>query len=156
MSIRGTTTPKSWDSALAAAAGQWSHLSGASWVVYYKKNGFIGPVNADMYLKSSAPPGYSGAPAVTDLKYSGSRITSGSIYFNKSFSWNLTGTLNQAGKKADVRTVAIHELGHEIYLNHPSSCGSMTSAEVAAAMNPNYKKKWTTNADDRAGAAARK
>ncbi|MGW5240886.1 hypothetical protein ACWEOW_18290 [Monashia sp. NPDC004114] len=66
------------------------------------------------------------------------------------------GSVNQSTKQADVGTVMVHELGHEIYLNHPSACGSMTSAEVGAAMNPAWVKRWYTNSDDKAGAAVRK
>ena len=59
-------------------------------------------------------------------------------------------------KYVDVRTVAIHELGHQVYLSHPSSCGSMTTNEILAAMNPNWFQKWYTNTDDIAGLQYRK
>ena len=56
----------------------------------------------------------------------------------------------------DVRTIAIHELGHEVHLNHPAVCGAMTTNEVLAAMNPNRSKKWFTNTDDIDGLQYRK
>jgi hypothetical protein len=58
--------------------------------------------------------------------------------------------------QVDVRTVAVHEFGHEVYLNHPSSSGTMTSAEQGAAMNPAWVTRWNSNSDDKAGVAYRK
>lgn len=141
---------------MAASAGQWNGISGAAWRMIWKYKNFIGPVQSGLYLQSTAPPGFGGAPGVTDLRYSGSRITAGNIYLNSTYTWNTVGTMSSSTKRADVRTIAIHEMGHQVYLNHPSSCGSMTSAEVAASMNPNWTKKWYTNSDDKAGTAARK
>ena len=141
---------------MSASAGQWNGISGANWTVAWKNYSFVGPVMASVRKQSTAPPGFGGAPAVTDLTYSGSTITAGSIFLNSAFTWNTSGTMNQANRQADVRTIMVHELGHEVYLNHPSSCGSMTTDEVNAAMNPNWVKKWYTNPDDKAGAAARK
>jgi hypothetical protein len=141
---------------MAAAAGQWNGISGASWTVSWKNYDFIGPTQATVLRQSTAPPGFGGAPAVTDLRYSGSTITGGNIYLSTAFTWNTSGTMNQTNKQADVRTIMVHEFGHEVYLNHPSSCGGMTTDEVNSAMNPNWRQKWYTNADDKAGTAARK
>ena len=61
--------------------------------------------------------------------------------------------MNQAQSKADITTVALHEMGHWLELLHPSDCGAMDANEVAAVMNPNWVKKWATNIDDQTGAA---
>ena len=86
---------------------------------------------------------------------SGATHASSWMRFNTTFTWNTSGTMNQAQKQADVRTVALHEMGHASGLNHPSVCGAMTSAEIASAMNPNWTAKWTVNSDDKAGIALR-
>lgn len=159
LTIRGQSVPAGWTTALRSSASAWSGVSGASWTVSYVPPDFIGPVPSPVvnaYRQASAPPGWGGAPALVDLKYSGGTITGGNVYFNSSFTWNTTGTMNQADKKADVRTIATHEFGHQVYLNHPSSCGAMTTAERAASMNPNWVQKWGTRADDKAGLAVRK
>lgn len=157
LSIRSATSvPSGWDPIMASAAAQWNGISGASWSVSWKNYNFVGPVMAFVYKQSSAPPGFGGAPGVTDLRYSGSTITGGNIYMNSTFSWNTSGTMNQANKQVDVGTVMVHEMGHEVYLNHPSSCGAMTTAESGAAMNPAWVTRRATNSDDKAGVAARK
>lgn len=157
LSIRSAASvPQSWDTTMAAAARQWSGIPGADWTVAWKNYSFVGPVMARVLKQATAPPGFGGGPAVTDLRYTGSTITAGNIYLSTGFTWYTDGSMNQADRLVDVQTIMIHELGHEVYLNHPSSCGSMTSAEVYAAMNPNWKQKWYTSADDEAGAAARK
>lgn len=158
--IRAMTTPATWDAALAGAGSQWNDVAGAAWSLSYYRVGFVGPVSvpqARLFRQAAAPGGWGGAPALTALSIDSSkRITSGDVYFDSSWSWNLTGTMRQSSKVADVRTVAVHEFGHEILLNHPSGCGAMTEAEKAAAMNPAWVKRWATNADDKAGLAARK
>ena len=75
--------------------------------------------------------------------------------FNNTFTWNTSGTMNGTLKQADVRTIAVHEMGHASGLNHPDVCGAMDSAEIASAMNPNWTQKWTVNSDDKAGIALR-
>lgn len=155
-----TGITSTWNSQLSPAAAQWNNISGAAWHLSYYATDFVGPIPApliDIRLMSSAPPGYGGAPGVTNLVLSGSTVVDGDTYFNSAYTWNSTGTMNQSTLKADRRTVAIHEFGHQIYLNHPNSCGTpLTSAETSAAMNPNWTQKWVTNSDDKAGAAARK
>jgi hypothetical protein len=144
-----------WDSALGSSANQWSNYPNANWTVNWLGIGYTGAVHAKM-RKSSPPGGFGGVPVLTDLQTSGSTILAGDIYFNDAFTWNLTGTMSSAQLKADVRTVAIHELGHEVYLNHPDSCGALTMSEIAAAMYPNWAQKWFTNTDDIDGLQVRK
>jgi Matrixin len=84
---------------------------------------------------------------------SGTHATA-SVILNSRFTWNTSGTMNQAQRRTDVRTVSLHEIGHANGLHHPSACGAMTAAEVASAMNPNWTNKPNTNSDDKAGIAA--
>ncbi len=151
--------PSGWTSALSASASQWNGIAGANWTLKYHSYNNSNTSGEHVYLYrfgDAPPPGFGGAPAMTALVYSGGEITGGNIFFNSAFTWNTSDTLNQAQKKADVRTVAVHELGHEVYLNHPSACGTVTSAEKAAAMHPNWTTKWYTKSDDKAGLAVRK
>lgn len=159
LSIRSASNvPQYWDGPMAAAANQWNGITGANWSVSWKNKDFIGPVMAWVYWEPLGP-GYAGVPGVTDLMYDGTTIWAGDIYLNADFSWNTSGTMHQTNKQADVRTIMVHELGHEVYLNHPSSTncdGALTGEEASAAMHPSWTMKWYTNADDKAGAAARK
>lgn len=157
--VRGVGLPQSWTPAMDLSAASWSGVSDATWRVGYVEPGFVGPVASPYvhaYLQSSAPPGWGGAPALVDLRYSGSAITGGTIYFNSAFTWNTSGTMDQSARRADVRTIATHELGHHVYLNHPGACGAMTTAETASVMHPNWTRKWGLRADDLAGLRARK
>ncbi|MCE1173935.1 MAG: matrixin family metalloprotease [Propionibacteriales bacterium] len=152
--LRGAENlPSSWDSSIKAAAAQWSGVPGADWRVSWLGIGFIGPIIGGDISKSTPAGGFGGAPAVTVLVASGGNLSSSNIFLNPAYTWNTSGTMNQASQKADVRTVVVHELGHWVVLNHPNQCGAMTSAETASAMNPNWKKKWTINSDDKAGLA---
>ncbi|WP_224273669.1 matrixin family metalloprotease [Nocardioides lacusdianchii] len=144
----GSNVPSGWNNAIVASAGQWSNISGASWAI------LITSAAESMTLRYATPAGgFGGAPGVTTLAISGNTVVSGDVYLNPNWSWNLNGNLNQANRVADVRTITVHELGHELVLEHPNQCGPMSSAEIAAAMNPNYVQKWNVNSDDRAGAA---
>ena len=157
LTIAGASSiPMKWNDALSKAANQWNGYRDANWTVNWYGVGYPGQVQAKVHKQSTAPDGFDNGPAVTAIKPSGSAIISGDIYFNDAFTWNLSGGMSKSEKYADVRTVAIHELGHEIYLNHPGACGSMTDNEVLAAMNPNWFQKWYTRGDDIDGLQARK
>ncbi len=94
-------------------------------------------------------------PGGTSLNTYASNHSSSWMRFNSNWTWNTSGTLSLSQMKADVHTIVMHEMGHASGLNHPDVCGSMTSAEVASSMNPNYVKKWTINSDDAAGIHSR-
>ncbi len=82
------------------------------------------------------------------------KIVAANTWMNPAYTWNQAGTMNQAQLKADVLTVALHELGHWLQLNHPPVCGAMDANEVAAVMNPNWTAKWVLGADDKNASAA--
>lgn len=156
-----SSTPSSWATSMQNSAAQWSNISGSTWHISTPAWGTQGPPYQGgwSYYQSSAPGGFGGTPGLTYNSVQASGQSSGTqmwanIYFNSNFSWNTSGTMDQSKSIADVRTVAVHEYGHLLTLLHPSSCGSMTTAETNSAMNPNWTQKWNTNSDDRAGAAA--
>lgn len=148
----GPAVPAAWDTAIKKSMKQWNNIPSANWTIKYT-------ASTDAHIKvgySTPNGGFPGmAPGVTKLQVNSSgQIVGGNVFLNPAFSWNLNGNLNQANQVADVRTITTHELGHELRLTHPANCGTpMTAAEKASAMNPNYKKKWTINSDDKAGAA---
>lgn len=145
----GSNVPSGWIDAIKGSVSQWNNISGANWTLDYS------PSSAVQFTIRYATPtgGFGGAPGLTVIETLGSSVNGGDVYLNPNWTWNLVGNLNQANQVADVRTVTVHELGHELVLVHPSQCGTMTDAERASAMNPNFTKKWSINSDDRAGAA---
>lgn len=150
----GTSIGDGWHDEVLKASNQWSGVQGANWTVDYQ---YRYSAAVSLQKQDSAPPGFAGSPAVTDLRFPSGSITSGDMYFNDRWTWNKNGNFNQGNRLADVRTVAIHELGHEVYLNHPNACGPPVSdAERAAVMNPNFTQKWVLKPDDKDGLAFRK
>lgn len=147
----GSSIPGSWDDTLRSSANAWNDISGANWTLKWRNKSFTGPTPVTVSKQASAPPGFKGNPAVTDIVIKNGYIVGGNIYFNNSWSWNFDGTMNFSKKKADVRTIAVHEMGHETHLNHPSACGAMNSAEKKSAMNPAGVKRQSINSDDREG-----
>lgn len=135
---------------LGVAMDAWNGVSGANWQLFYLPN----LTDTDVKMRFSTYTGMANVPGSVKLVYSNGTITAADIYFNPSWNWNNEGVMNQANQKVDVRTVAVHEWGHQIYLNHPAACGgTVTNEEQNAVMTVEYTKKWYTKPDDRAGLA---
>lgn len=146
----GGAVPSGWHNAIKASMNEWNNISGANWTIQWTSSSDV----AFTVRYSNPSGGFGGAPGVTAIQINASnQVVGGDVYLNPNWSWNLNGNLNQANKIADVRTVTVHELGHELVLTHPNQCGAMTTAEKNSAMNPDYTKKWNINSDDKAGAA---
>jgi hypothetical protein len=129
---------------------QWNGVTGSNWHIAYTSGS-----DFTFKFKYSVPPypySFGGAPALTRKEASGTTITNADIFFDPSWAWNQNGNHNQANQIADVRTVAVHELGHELRLEHPSRCvGVVTPDEKLAVMTADYTKKWTIRSDDEGG-----
>lgn len=97
-----------------SSANAWNGIAGSTWSIAGRVWGFNGPPSAGgwWYRQAVAPLSYGGAPGLTIRSVSGGRNISANVYFNTAFTWNTTGTMNQAKSQADVRTIATHELGH--------------------------------------------
>lgn len=130
----------------------WNNVPGSTWNVSYIAPGPLGPPANGGWISMSTPAiGFGGVPGITQV--SGNPIVAANSWLNPAYTWNAAGVMNQAQLKADVTTVTLHELGHWLFLAHPSQCGAMDASEVAAVMNPQWTSKWSLNADDKAGSA---
>lgn len=82
------------------------------------------------------------------------------MYLNPSFTW-VNASQDISGMKADVQTVAVHEIGHFVGLAHPhipAHCtdgGSYTEAEKGSVMvGISTGTRRALNSDDLAAVAA--
>jgi hypothetical protein len=153
-----TSIPSSWHTSLTNSVADWRGVAGSAQNLYgpvFNDNNPNWPIIIYAINFSSI-----GLPDFPGHTYNNSSPPSAyhsysAVRLNNSWTWNTSGTLNQAQRKADVHTVNMHELGHAVGLAHPFACdgGAMTDAEKASAMNPDYTKKWNLNSDDKAGYA---
>lgn len=130
------------------AAARWSQGSTGIPFTIVNFNGQIGPTRMRVSAANFASIGYPDVPGANALtQLSTGRLASSLLRFNTTWSWNTSCTLNQSQKKADVLTIALHEMGHSVSLNHDP-------AQTGAVMWPNYVCKQTLRTDDRNGVDA--
>lgn len=141
--------PEAWEPALAQAAGQWNNTSAVHYTASFESNQWW---NFNLDNTDFAYYGFPDVPGLTqNQQINNGRHNRSDVHLNNNFNWNVDGVMNQAQRKVDVRTIAVHEIGHSTGLHHPSICGAMTANEVEAAMNPNWTTKRYTRTDDDAG-----
>lgn len=102
----------------AARAGQtWSSAT-STFRTTAAPQALHGPFVARMH-DGSLPSQFDGNPGVTTLTYpSKYRISGATTLFNSLWSFNFTGQMDQATRKADFETIALHEMGHWLWLGH--------------------------------------
>jgi hypothetical protein len=152
-----TTIPQSWSSSLSSSVAAWNGVAGSTWQMSYTPPGFFGPPASGGWIsRQSGGAAQAGIPGwtVSSATQGAASMTWANTYLNTDWTWNTTGTMNQATNTADVRTVTTHELGHWLRLLHPSNCHAPSATETAAVMTPNFVKKWSINSDDIAASAA--
>ncbi len=166
--IAAATVPSGWTSAIDASRSQWNGITGSSfsYSAPVRVTGPLPPAGGhgtairyyDIHTNDGIP---LSTPAWTS-NLDPLSVNHSIAYVNLSskWSWNTSGTLNQATHTADVRTVVVHEMGHANGLAHPwqSNCAgaggrSMSAAEQASVMNVTFTQKWNTNSDDKAAMA---
>jgi hypothetical protein len=102
----------------------------------------IGPVNGWVDL---AAYGTAWPPGITAVYFHPSdpyEVTYAETYLNTSWTWYTDGTMSETLKRADVRTITTHEIGHWLALDHDCSVSTL------AVMCPNWAAKWSLYWDD--------
>jgi hypothetical protein len=150
-----TSIPRALRTSVRNAVTGWNGIAGSTWSFSYVEPGPLGPPYNGGWIVFGDWRFTSTVPGMTQTSSTGGVIHWAQTWLNPAYEWNTDGVMNQAQRKADAHTVTMHEMGHWLKLLHPSQCGPMTAAEVAAVMNPVWIKKWVLGSDDRAGAAAK-
>jgi hypothetical protein len=139
--------PASAYSLVVTATNRWSNASTGKNFNFINYTGISGPVLMNINRTSFSAAGWAGDPGVTQVTFSGANLGSATVNLNSDWTWNTTCGFNQASKQADFLTVALHETGHAVSLNHDSRFTS-------AVMWPNYTCKQSLTTDDLNGIAA--
>ena len=125
--IAAATVPSGWTSAISASRSQWNGISGSafSYSAPVRVSGPIPPPGArgvgirhyNIHSSDGIP---LSVPAWTS-NLEPLSLNHGVAYVNLSnqWTWNLTGAFSQTNRRADVRTVVTHELGHANGIAHP-------------------------------------
>ncbi|WP_212841888.1 matrixin family metalloprotease [Catellatospora sp. IY07-71] len=150
-----SSIPAGWQSAVSGAMHQWNGITNSSlalWGPIWNS----GTANPEFVVDRVYFPSYGlpDVPGITLGPATSGTHTHAEVYLNTNFSWNTSGTMSQANRQVDVRTIAVHEIGHANGLHHPDACGAPDSAEIASVMYVNWTKKQNTTADDKAGMAS--
>lgn len=145
--------PSTWNTAIQGAMHQWNGIPGSTlqlWGPIFN-SGVANPEFLVDYGDIVAW-GLQDVPAATVGPGSSGTHTTASVNFNTRWNFNTSGVMNQSTRQVDVRTIAVHEIGHANGLNHPRAChATPTQVELDSVMHPDWRNKPNTNSDDRAG-----
>lgn len=130
-----STIPASWQTALTNSATTWN---GGGTIFAFKAD-----AASANELVLGAVSG-AGTLASTRVEYdSAMRLRRFTMTFSNAVSWTATG---EAGKY-DVQSVATHELGHALGLNHPGAAGCSEQTMWATGAASETKKRTLENGD---------
>lgn len=151
MQVR-SNVPTSWETAITGAMHQWNGISGSSLALWGPQ--FRSSVPNPEFLLDRVDLvalGLQDVPGATVGPVGSGTHSSASVNLNTRWSFNTGGVMNQGTRQVDVRTIAVHEIGHANGLHHPDRCHAPSQAERDSAMNADWRPKPNVNGDDRAG-----
>lgn len=134
-------------SLIASAAGQWSKPQTGKNFDFINYINQTGPTRVYITETNFATQGLGTNNGTTIRSFANGKIIGATVYFNNTWSWNNTCIYDANQKKADFITVALHELGHTIVLEHDSN-------NQQAVMWPAQVCRQSLTADDKAGVGA--
>jgi len=139
--------PASAYSLVVTSSNRWSNAATGKKFSFINYTGLFGPVRMNINRTSFSAAGWPGDPGVTQVSFSGGKVSFATVNLNSDWTWNTACTLSQALRKADFLTVTLHEMGHAVSLNHDPAFPN-------AVMWPNYTCKQNLTADDLNGIQA--
>jgi hypothetical protein len=146
-----STIPSGWQTAISASRSQWSNVSGSALVYYVQFNSNHPNNEFRMSLMDFSAIGWPDVPGGTiNTPSGGATHTFSLVGLNSDFTWNTSGTMNQAQRLVDANDCCARDRAF-VGFESPSICGD-DSAEIIAAMHPTGHR-WYTNSDDDAGVA---
>lgn len=124
-----TSVPSSWYAQYRAAANTWTNAPGSFALVE------VSPLQAQANLGAKY---FTQDPNIPDSEYGWARVWPSGGYLVAASAWlnrDYTNWVTDGSRFPDVRTVAIHELGH--WVSFIDTCG-----ETASVMCGNSRVKW--------------
>jgi hypothetical protein len=145
----GGDLPSSFQGGTTFGADVWTNVTTSRWVYVFvsTSSNYVGYKNID---------GSGNVAAVTSLSLSGNTITWFKIEYDNSENW-YTGTGTPASNQLDLRSVAAHEFGHALGLNHTQSnnCpGGSNNATMCPSLPLTSTYARSLETDDRNGVTA--
>ena len=152
-----TAVPPTWSSSVTAAITGWNGIPGST--LHYLSPQFNSVAPNPQLAVDLVSTRAVGLPDVPGIAL-GSQVENHqrvNVVLSSDFSWNTSGIMDQASRRADVWTILMHETGHASGLAHPAVCGAghPTALERAGVMFVDWTTKHFPNSDDQAGIDSR-